>query len=274
MRLFAIVLIFVAAFGTAFAQDPGVPDTVRLDTGVFVTPKAAVHVYLINDQALSGIQIPVTYSSDLAVLDSVVPGPRLAGFTGDDFMVASQDLGGSSQTVMMAAVPLTSGSIAAGNDEIATLYFSQNLLSGSSSSSITTTTLVPAGGLLAASTAAQPTGYVPRFVAGMVRKPVGVADRPDVLPREFDLLPNFPNPFNPSTSFQVALPSAGHVTLEIYNLLGQRVVTLFDGTAPAGYLELTWDGKDDRGHGVGSGVYFYRVEAQDFQKVRKMVLLK
>lgn len=275
MRLFAVIMLVAATFASAFAQDPGVPDTVRLDTAVFdAGQKASVNVYLINDQPVSGIQIPVTYTGDLAVLDSVTFGPRVAGFVGDDYLIASENLGGSSQTLMLAAVPLQSGSIAAGSDEVATLYFSRNLLSAVDTSFINSTTLAPAGGLLAATNAATPAGYAPQYVTGLVRVPVSVASHPDVLPREFDLLPNYPNPFNPSTSFSVALPSAGHVTLEIYNLLGQRVVTLYDGTAPAGYLELTWNGKDGRGHSVGSGVYFYRVEAQSFQKVRKMVLLK
>lgn len=275
MRLFAVILLVAAACGSAVAQDPGVPDTVRVDNVIFdVNNKATVNVHLINDQALSGVQIPVTYTGDLAILDSVNFGPRAAGFAGDDYLAASENLGGSSQTVMLALVPLSSGSIAAGTDEIATLYFSQNMSSLLDTSFINATTVAPAGGLLAASTAAQPAGYAPRYVAGSVRLPTGVADHPDVLPREFDLSPNFPNPFNPSTSFSVALPTSSHLTVEIYNLLGQRVVKLFDGTAQAGYLDLTWDGRDSRGRTVGSGVYFYKVEAQDFQKVRKMVLLK
>ena len=275
MRLFAVTLVLIAAFGSAFAQDPGTPDTVRLDMSVFDTGnQASVNVYLVNDQALSGIQIPLAYAGDLAVLDSVTFGPRAAGFTGDDYAVATENLGGTTQTLMLAMVPLQSGSIAAGSDEIATLYFSRNLASGMDTSLINSTTLAPAGGLLAAGTAAQPAGYTPRFVGGGVRIGTSVAEHPDMLPREFELLPNYPNPFNPSTSFAVALPTASHVTLEIYNLLGQRVVKLFDGPAQAGYLDLTWDGRDSRGRSVGSGVYFYKVEAEDFRQVRKMVLLK
>ena len=87
-------------------------------------------------------------------------------------------------------------------------------------------------------------------------------------------MPNYPNPFNPTTSFAVAIPVPSHVTLDIYNLLGQRIVRLYDATAPAGYLDLTWNVKDARGRQVGSGVYFYKVEAKDFRQVRKMVLLK
>lgn len=275
MRLIAVSLLVVAAVGTASAQDPGTADTVRLQMAAFDTGnEASVNVYLINDQPLSGIQIPLTYTGDLALLDSVAFGPRTTAFTGNDIVRADQDLGGSSQTVMLAVVPLQTGSIAVGNDPIATLYFTRNLVSALDTSFINGTSLVPAGGLLAADNAAQPNGYVPRFKSGAVFVGTSVAEHPDVLPREFELLPNFPNPFNPSTSFSVALPVASHVTLEIYNLLGQRVIKLFDGTAQAGYLDLTWDGRDGRGRQVGSGVYFYKVEAKDFRQVRKMVLLK
>lgn len=274
MRYLAVSLLLVAAFQTASAQDPGTPDTVRLQMSMFVANEASVNVWLINDQPLSGIQIPLTYTGDLALLDSVTFGPRTAAFAGDDIVSATQDLGGSSQTVMLAVVPLQTGVIAAGNDQIATLYFSRNLVSILDTSLINATSLVPSGGLLAADNAAQPNGYAPRFVGGAVMVGTSVSEHPDVLPREFDLLPNYPNPFNPTTSFAVALPVPSHVTLEIYNLLGQRVVKLFDGPAPAGYLDLTWNGKDSRGRQVGSGVYFYKVEAQDFRQVRKMVLLK
>lgn len=275
MRRITVLLLLVAAFGTASAQDPGTADTVRVQMTAFdVGNQASVNVYLVNDQPLSGIQIPLTYTGDLAVFDSVVFGPRTAGFTGFDIVRSAQDLGGSVQTVTLAVVPLQTGAIAAGNDPIATLYFSRNLVSTLDTSYINATTVVPAGGLLAADNAGQPDGYVPRFVGGAVLVGTSVAEHPDVLPREFELLPNYPNPFNPTTSFSVALPVPSHVAVEIYNLLGQRVVKLFDGQAQAGYLDLKWDGRDSGGRQVGSGVYFYKVETEAFRQVRKMVLLK
>jgi hypothetical protein len=276
MRLFIIGLVLVAVAAPVMAQDPGVPDTVRIDTSVVfdTSNQAALSVWLINDEPLSGIQIPLSFSTDLAFLDSVTFGTRTAGFTGADVLRASTDLGGTAQTIMLALVPLQTGSIAAGNDAIATLHFSRNLASASTEAVVSQTTLTPAGGLLAGDTASQPNSYVPTFRGGSAAVGVSVADHPDILPRTFELLPNYPNPFNPTTSFAVAIPVPSHVTLDIYNLLGQRIVRLYDATAPAGYLDLTWNGKDSRGRQVGSGVYFYKVEAKDFRQVRKMVLLK
>ncbi|MDH4158410.1 MAG: T9SS type A sorting domain-containing protein, partial [candidate division Zixibacteria bacterium] len=94
------------------------------------------------------------------------------------------------------------------------------------------------------------------------------------LPRDYALYQNFPNPFNPSTSIRLALPQAGHVTLEVFNILGQTVATVVDREMPAGYHTVVWDGDDNGGSRVASGVYFYRMTSGDYQQNRKMVLLK
>ncbi len=93
-------------------------------------------------------------------------------------------------------------------------------------------------------------------------------------PEEFDLRQNYPNPFNPTTIIQYALPKASQVKIEIYNILGQRVRILVDEQQTPGYKVIDWDGKDDAGIEVSSGVYFYRIEAGSFVKSRKMMLLK
>ena len=94
------------------------------------------------------------------------------------------------------------------------------------------------------------------------------------LPKEFDLRQNYPNPFNPTTVIEYALPKASLVKIQIYNILGQKVRNLVDELQEPGYKTIYWDGKDDRGNEVSSGVYFYRIEAKDFVKCKKMTLLK
>ncbi len=94
------------------------------------------------------------------------------------------------------------------------------------------------------------------------------------LPKEFDLRQNYPNPFNPTTVIEYALPKASEVKIQIYNILGQKVRNLVDESQEAGYKTIHWDGKDDHGNEVSSGVYFYRIEAGDFIKCKKMTLLK
>jgi hypothetical protein len=90
------------------------------------------------------------------------------------------------------------------------------------------------------------------------------------IPTEFVLIQNYPNPFNPSTTIKYGLPKDGRVRLDIYNLIGQRVGTLIDGVEQeAGYHEIAF-----RNESLGSGVYFYRLEAGDFAAVKKMILMK
>jgi hypothetical protein len=95
------------------------------------------------------------------------------------------------------------------------------------------------------------------------------------VPTEFSLEQNFPNPFNPSTTIRFALPKEAPVTLVIYNMLGVPVRTLINGEQlGAANHQVTWDGKDDAGMTVPSGMYLYRITAGSFQATRKMTLLK
>ncbi|MCB0306429.1 MAG: T9SS type A sorting domain-containing protein, partial [Calditrichaeota bacterium] len=97
----------------------------------------------------------------------------------------------------------------------------------------------------------------------------------DLLPGEFALLPNFPNPFNPTTTIRYALPAAAKVDLAIYNLLGQKIATLLrEAPGEAGYHSVIWNGRDDAGQPVASGIYFLHLRAGAHRAVRKMILLK
>jgi len=97
-----------------------------------------------------------------------------------------------------------------------------------------------------------------------------------ILPTRFALSQNYPNPFNPRTIIEFYNPQArpAKVTLEVFNILGQRVRLLFDGSAMPGLNRLEWDGRDDLGQTVASGIYFYRLESSTETLTRKMVLLK
>ncbi|HXF48732.1 MAG TPA: T9SS type A sorting domain-containing protein [Verrucomicrobiae bacterium] len=92
-------------------------------------------------------------------------------------------------------------------------------------------------------------------------------------PTSFGLSQNFPNPFNPSTSFSLTLPKAGRYSVRIYNLTGQ-VVNELEGEATAGRQILTWDGTDQNGKPVSSGIYFYKAEAAGYSETKKMILIR
>jgi hypothetical protein len=90
-----------------------------------------------------------------------------------------------------------------------------------------------------------------------------------MIPEDFALSQNYPNPFNPATAISFSLPKASDVRIEIYNVLGQCVEVLADGTYNAGHHTVRWDAS-----GRSSGVYFYRLVTEGFVQTKKMLLLK
>jgi len=113
-------------------------------------------------------------------------------------------------------------------------------------------------------------GNLPKSVAGEVEEVS--SDQSPV--SSYELAQNYPNPFNPSTTISFALPEAGEVTLAIYNTNGQLVRTLVSGDFGYGRYEVVWDGKNEHGAQVASGVYLYVIRAGEFMAHRKLVLMK
>ncbi|MBD3402850.1 T9SS type A sorting domain-containing protein [candidate division GN15 bacterium] len=99
-------------------------------------------------------------------------------------------------------------------------------------------------------------------------------DDEDGLPTRYALEQNYPNPFNPTTTIEFALPAGAHVRVVVYNVLGEAVRTLTDRTWPAGMHRVQWNGRNESGRVLSSGVYFYRLEAGDYSATRKMLLIK
>jgi hypothetical protein len=109
----------------------------------------------------------------------------------------------------------------------------------------------------------------------VMKAQTGVADEDNMLPKEFSLGQNYPNPFNPTTSINYSLANVTDVKITIYNVMGQKVITLLDENQVAGRYSIQWNGQDRFGQHVSSGVYLYRIEAGDkFIKTKKMMFLK
>ncbi len=108
----------------------------------------------------------------------------------------------------------------------------------------------------------------------------GVEETPVAVPETFSLMQNYPNPFNPTTTIRYALPHAAQVRLQVYNILGQFVTELVNDVQDAGYHNVVWNGRNQSGMQVATGVYLYRIEARPsdggapFVSTKKMLLVK
>ncbi len=102
----------------------------------------------------------------------------------------------------------------------------------------------------------------------------GVKATNSTLPQQFELVQNYPNPFNPTTIIHFTLPKEEQVKLAIYDILGRELVTLVNQKMIAGNYSATWDGKNENGAAVSSGIYLYRIEAGPFVKTHKMILIR
>jgi len=97
----------------------------------------------------------------------------------------------------------------------------------------------------------------------------GIEDLYSNLPTKYELQQNFPNPFNPTTKIRFGLPQAANLTLEVYNIVGQKVATVFEGHKAAGYHVVEFDASS-----LASGIYFYRIQAGRYIAIKKMILIK
>jgi hypothetical protein len=107
--------------------------------------------------------------------------------------------------------------------------------------------------------------------------------RPDILtsvttnnsiPLQYQLDQNYPNPFNPSTTINYNLSAIGNVKIKIYDILGREVITLVNAQKPAGKYQAIWNGTDNFGNKVTSGIYFYTIRTGNFTASKKMVMMK
>jgi hypothetical protein len=101
-----------------------------------------------------------------------------------------------------------------------------------------------------------------------------VDGKASVMPLTYDLRANYPNPFNPSTTIEYAIPVSNHVSIEIFNELGVKVRTLVNRHLTAGTYQAAWNATDDHGNTVPSGVYFYEMKSSHYISVQKMILMK
>ena len=97
---------------------------------------------------------------------------------------------------------------------------------------------------------------------------------PGYIPDVFSLSQNYPNPFNPVTRIGYGIPEKCDVKITVYNILGEQVATIVDGSKDPGYYFTAWDSRNDMGSVVSSGIYLYQIQAKGFVQTRKLLLIK
>ena len=117
-------------------------------------------------------------------------------------------------------------------------------------------------------------GNTSEFTAKLEFVATGVEPEGTLVPTEFGISQNYPNPFNPTTHIKYQLPEAAKVTIKVYNILGEEVRTLVDSKEAAGYKTTMWDGLDNNGTPVASGIYLYRIKAGKYTATKRMVFIK
>ena len=277
--LVALVVVLPAARAIGQVGYTGVVsvDSVQVNPG----ESFSINVWLRNNNVdISAMAVPLRFSNPHLVLDSVsllgsIWGPDFAGYYVIDNVEQTVRI-----TVLPEEIEYPLPSLSVVDGVVARLHFtlSGSATPGSSTiDSIYTDTIVYDDiHVFTRIDVSDNTGngvYLPGFIPGEVEvlMPTAVDDEPgnSPLPNGFELTQNYPNPFNPATNITFSLPAAGHVGLDVYNILGQRLVTLVDRPMEAGVHQLEFDGAH-----LPSGIYFYRLVQGERTSTKKMILLK
>ncbi|MFQ5498996.1 MAG: T9SS type A sorting domain-containing protein [Candidatus Zixiibacteriota bacterium] len=283
--LVAVVALLLVVVPKADAQsDSGIPDTVALMLSL--QPDSAsnqlnvvVEIWGFTDQLVTGVSGGYFWDNSKMQVDSATSPANiesafdLGRFYFDANLIDSSNI---SQRFLFGASKLFSSGLAgdaSGRRLWGTYYFT--LTNWTTLDSITIDTVEwNTGSKLKLATSGS-TGHVPYFTGKIaIKDALDVVALGDNLPTTFALDQNYPNPFNPTTQINFDVPARSHVTLDVFNVLGQRVISLVNEDLAASSYTVDWDGRSEGGEAVASGVYFYRMEAGDFVQTKKMMLLK
>jgi len=232
--------------------------------------KIVVPIELNNDQAMMALDLPLKFSEGVTLEEVVFEGTRSENF---DFRHASID--NTNNTVVIGLIPMIYGEksdLSAGTGEVARLVFTVDDPDVEVIDVEPTSMDSPSHELMFVYTD-QATGELTYMTPDFDGVSFSPAPPEANVPKVFDLKQNRPNPFNPSTVILFDLPSPAMVNLDIYNILGQSVKSYSD-FKEAGTHAIEWNGRDNTGAQVASGVYFYRLEAGKDVATKKMMMLK
>ncbi len=268
--LIIFAVIFLSAV-TILAYDPGIPDTVIVGTVYidFGEPYVDVPVYAVTDEDVFFYNTPITWSINAdgiepsevyyyhplehwdEVYDSVLVDEhfiRMVGWVADFFYLNTGGLRWRCLEIRFTV------------DSLAPPQFV-----------VVDSTHDPINGSILFGEYGGMNSFTPQFVSGGIYYGIQseVNEDNQIFPSDIGFLHIFPNPFNTSATIEFTLPEKADVELSVYNILGQKIVTLFDGRSPAGDYSLTWNAVD-----FPSGIYFARLEANLYSQNIKMLMLK
>jgi len=276
---FALFMLIVPAL--LLAKDVGNRDLFRIGKAEFTSStEFTVPIQVVHDEDLAAMDIPLNYSKGVTLNNVTFEGTRVADFDVKIFSIDAEN-----NRVVIGLIPMVyalkeNASLKPApnaDNTVGKLHFTLNDQTLKSIEIGHFVTDAPAHDLLYVYNewidgVPHVRELVPEFEGGTVALD---SRAPSVaLPTEFGLSQNIPNPFNPSTRVTYALPTDSKVNLAVYNVLGQHVKTLVDGFVPAGINSSEWDGTDQGGQTVASGVYFYKISAGSFTDTKKMLMLK
>ncbi len=252
-KLTSLIIILLCWLSLASASDILMVHTTRTaagDTGKF-------NLVLKNASVINGLNFVVKYNRDLISPRAITPVGKSTLLTGS----TSNPFGGNKIGFLLYD---------AGANQLAPdsgAIFEVEYIVSDSVADSTSTEIVFLEGMAADSALAViPLEYVNGTI--LITPFVGV-DRTSPLPQVYQLSQNYPNPFNPTTTIHFELPKSGHVTLMVFNILGQQTLRVLDEKRDAGVYDVSIDGTR-----MASGVYFYRLMAGSFSQTKKMLLIK
>jgi hypothetical protein len=264
----ALVLLFGVSVG---AMEAGKLSAVNAS---MEADNIIVPIELNNNVAMTAMDLPLKFSEGVTLVGVSFDGTRSENF---DLKVAKID--NDNNTVVIGLIPMVYGEkpvLEPGSGVIANLEFSITDPTVEDIEIETTSMENPSHDLMFVYSDEERNlvDLQPEFANISVALSEVGGNSSSMLPVKYDLKQNAPNPFNPTTVLSYDLPKASHVSLEVYNVLGQNVKTLVDTYQEAGTNSVMWDGTDNGGTQVASGLYFYRLTADGFQATKKMMMLK
>jgi hypothetical protein len=277
--ILALLILVVPAM--LLAADVGKRDAIRVGDVEFISnTEFTVPLEVTYDEELAAMDLPLTYSE----------GVTLTGVTFENTLVADFDekivnIDNENNRVNIGLINMvyaqkeqpTLKPVANGTPTVAVLHFTLDDINLQSLEIGHYKTKAPYHELMFVYNEYENgVPMVKDLVPALENSTVSLANRNPAaaLPKTYELSQNTPNPFNPTTQVNFALPQSGEVKLAVYNVLGQHVTNLVDGVMNAGYHTVTWDGTDENGNAVSTGVYFVKMNVDGNTDTRRMTLIK